>query len=136
MGALGAGTVLAAGTGGTAGKPPVRIVGTTNYAEKRAAGDRAESVKRIFDLGDIYDSYYGNVYVDWDSNQDWSTATETQIMTDVDDDTVTYTATVNVPSDASTGSTLARVRLSRSQFYGPDTDDEYGEVEDFTIYVE
>jgi hypothetical protein len=114
----------------------VRIVGTTNYAEKRAAGDRAESVKRTFDLGDIYDSHYGNVYVDWDSNQDWSTATETQIMTDVDDDTVTYTATVNVPSDASTGSTLARVRLSRSQFYGPDTDDEYGEVEDFTIYVE
>ncbi|PSQ21256.1 serine protease [Halobacteriales archaeon QS_9_67_17] len=83
-----------------------------------------------------YNNHYGNVYVDWDSNQDWSTATETQIMTDVDDDTVTYTATVNVPSDAATGSTLARVRLSWSQFYGPDTDDEYGEVEDFTVYVE
>ena len=83
-----------------------------------------------------YNNHYGNVYVDWDSNEDWSTATETRIMTDADDDTVTYTATVNVPSDAATGSTLARVRLSWSQFYGPDADDEYGEVEDFTVYVE
>ncbi|PSQ21255.1 peptidase S8 [Halobacteriales archaeon QS_9_67_17] len=52
-GALGAGTVLAAGTGGAAGKPPARIVGTTDDAGKRAAADRAESVKRTFDFGDV-----------------------------------------------------------------------------------
>ena len=69
MGALGAGTVLAADTDRAAGNPP-RIVATTDYAEERAAGDRAESVKRTSDFGDIHDSHYGNVYVDWESNQD------------------------------------------------------------------
>ncbi len=83
-----------------------------------------------------YNSHYGNIYVDWDNNEDWSTATETQIMQNVSDDTVTYTATVNVPSNAATGGTLARVRLSWSSFYGPSATGEYGEVEDFTIYVE
>ncbi|MFB6194373.1 MAG: S8 family peptidase [Halobaculum sp.] len=66
---------------------------------------------------DGYDQHYGNVYVDWDQNQDWSTATETQIFQNVSDDTVSYSATVNVPSDAATGPTLARVRLSWDQFY-------------------
>jgi subtilisin len=83
-----------------------------------------------------YDSHYGNIYVDWDQNQDWSTATETQIFESVNDDTVTYSATVNVPSDAPTGQTLARLRLSWGSFYGPKATDEYGEVEDFTIEVQ
>jgi subtilisin family serine protease len=82
-----------------------------------------------------YDGHYGNVHVDWDQNGDWSTATETQIMSNVNDDTVTYSATVNVPSDAATGGTLARVRLSYGQFYGPSATGEYGEVNDFTVYV-
>jgi subtilisin family serine protease len=85
---------------------------------------------------DGYDSHYGNVYVDWDGTGDWSTATETRIMADVSDDTTIYTATVDVPSDAATGATLARVRLSWSQFHGPGATDEYGEVNDFTVYVE
>jgi subtilisin len=45
-----------------------------------------------------YDSHYANVYVDWDNNEDWSTATETRIMENVSDDSQTYTATVDVPS--------------------------------------
>ena len=85
---------------------------------------------------DSYDSHYANVYVDWDQNQDWSTATETQLFSNVSDDTVTYTGTVNVPSSAPTGATLARVRLSWSGFYGPSATGEYGEVNDFTIVVE
>jgi uncharacterized membrane protein len=85
---------------------------------------------------DGYDDHYGNIFVDWDQNQDWSTATETQIFESVNDDTVTYSATVNVPSDAPTGQTLARLRLSWGSFYGPKATDEYGEVEDFTIEVQ
>ncbi len=83
-----------------------------------------------------YDQHYANVFVDWDQNGDFSTATETRLFADVADDTVTYTGTVNVPSDAATGGTLARVRLSWSSFYGPTATGEYGEVEDFTIFVE
>ena len=83
-----------------------------------------------------YDSHYANVYVDWDQNNDFSTATETQLFADVADDTVTYTGTVNVPSDAASGGTLARVRLSWNGFDGPTATGEYGEVEDFTIYVQ
>jgi subtilisin len=83
-----------------------------------------------------YDGHYGNVYVDWDRNDDWSTATETQIMADVNDDSATYAATVDVPADAATGGTLARIRLSWSSFSDPSATGEYGEVEDVTIYVE
>ncbi|WP_137283881.1 S8 family peptidase [Halorussus salinisoli] len=83
-----------------------------------------------------YDDHYGNVFVDWDQNQDWSTATETRIFESVNDDTVTYEATVDVPSDAPTGQTLARLRLSWGSFYGPTATDEYGEVQDFTIEVQ
>ncbi|PSP56342.1 hypothetical protein BRC82_02285 [Halobacteriales archaeon QS_1_67_19] len=85
---------------------------------------------------DGYDGHYANIYVDWDQNQDWSTAAETRIFENVSDDTVTYTATVDVPSDAPTGQTLARLRLSWDQFYGPSAEDEYGEVQDFTIEVQ
>ncbi|NEU57914.1 S8 family peptidase [Halorussus sp. MSC15.2] len=83
-----------------------------------------------------YDSHYANVYVDWDQNEDWSTATETQIMANVSDDASTYTATVDVPSDAPTGQTLVRVRLSWNDFAGPSATGEYGEVNDFTVEVQ
>ena len=85
---------------------------------------------------DGFDSHYSNLYVDWDRNGDWSTATEYQIFSDVSDDTVTYTATIDVPEDAPTGGTLARARLSWNGFDGPSATGEYGEVNDFTVYVE
>jgi subtilisin len=83
-----------------------------------------------------YNSHYGNVYVDWDQNEDWSTANGYDIMADVSDDTISYSRTIDVPSDAPTGTTLVRVRLSWSQFYGPTATDEYGEVNDFAIEVQ
>ncbi len=83
-----------------------------------------------------YDGHYANVYVDWDQNKDWSTATETQIFSDVTDDTSTYTATVDVPSDAPTGQTLVRVRLSWNSFEEPGVTGDYGEVNDFTVEVQ
>jgi subtilisin len=83
-----------------------------------------------------YDSHYANVFVDWDQNQDWSTATETRIFANASDDSQTYTATVDVPSDAPTGQTLVRVRLSWYDFYGPSATGEYGEVNDFTVEVQ
>jgi subtilisin family serine protease len=92
------------------------------------------TVQMDFDDGG-YDGHYGNVYVDWDQNGDWSTASESQIMADVNDDTTTYSATVDVPSDAAAGATLARVRLSYGGFDGPSATGEYGEVNDFTVYV-
>jgi len=85
---------------------------------------------------DGYDGHYANVYVDWDGDGSWTSSDETVIMENVSDDTTTYTATVNVPSDAATGSTLARVRLSYDGFDGPTATGEYGEVNDFTVYVE
>ena len=58
------------------------------------------------------------------------------LMENVDDDSVTATATVDVPSDAPTGSTLVRVRLGWSGFDAAGDTDEYGEVNDFTVTVE
>jgi len=83
-----------------------------------------------------YDGHYANVHVDWDQNGDWSTATETVLMENANDDSSPATATVNVPSDAPTGGTLLRVRLSWDGFDGPAATGEYGEVNDFTVYVE
>jgi subtilisin len=83
-----------------------------------------------------FDSHYANVFVDWDQNQDWSTASETRIMGNVSDDTQTYTATVDVPSNAPSGETLVRVRLSWYDYYGPSATGEYGEVNDFTVEVQ
>ena len=83
-----------------------------------------------------FDGHYGNVYVDWDRNEDWSTASETQIMADVDDDTATYTATVPVPSNAATGETLLRVRLGWNGFDAADATGAYGEVNDFAVEVQ
>ena len=74
--------------------------------------------------------------MDWDQNQDWSTASETRIMGNVSDDTQTYTATVDVPSNAPSGETLVRVRLSWYDYYGPSATGEYGEVNDFTVEVQ
>jgi subtilisin len=85
---------------------------------------------------DGYDGHYANVYVDWDGDGSWTSSDETVLMENVSDDTTTYTATVNVPSGAATGSTLARVRLSYDGFDGPTATGEYGEVNDFTVYVE
>ena len=83
-----------------------------------------------------YDDHYANVFVDWDGNEDWSTASETVLMENLDDDSVTATTTVDVPSDAPTGSTLVRVRLGWSGFDAAGDTDEYGEVNDFTVTVE
>ncbi|WP_115864715.1 S8 family serine peptidase [Halorussus litoreus] len=83
-----------------------------------------------------FDSHYANVYVDWDGNEDWSTATETRIFADESDDTQTYTATVGVPSAAATGQTLVRVRLSWNGFEAPDATGAYGEVNDFAVEVQ
>ncbi|AGB15766.1 PKD domain protein,LVIVD repeat protein [Halovivax ruber XH-70] len=83
-----------------------------------------------------YDGHYANVYVDWEQNQDFSSAEETVIFENVDDDSSAATATVSVPDDAPTGSTLARIRLSFNGFNGPTATGEYGEVNDVTIVVE
>jgi subtilisin len=83
-----------------------------------------------------FDNHYLNLFVDWDQNEDWSTASETRIVADASDDSVPYRRTVEVPSDAPTGQTLVRVRLSWNQFYDPDATGEYGEVNDFTIEVQ
>ncbi|PSP80858.1 hypothetical protein BRC81_01620 [Halobacteriales archaeon QS_1_68_20] len=102
--------------------------------------------KAIFEPGDTFDvemdwsdggldNHYANLYVDWDQNQDWSTATEYVLLDDADDDSVTGSTTVTVPDDAASGPTLARARLSWGQFDEPDADG-LGEVNDFTIYVE
>jgi subtilisin len=96
-------------------------------------GDSFDVTMEFEDAG--YNDHYGNVYVDWAADGSWSNAAETQIMAGVSEDSVAYTATVDVPSDATTGGTLARVRLSFGQFYGPTATGEYGEVEDFTIFV-
>ena len=85
---------------------------------------------------DGYDNHYGNIFVDWDQNEDWSTAAETEIFENVSDDSVTYTETVPVPSNAEQGSTLARVRLGWNGFDDAGDTGEYGEVNDFTIVVE
>jgi uncharacterized protein YceK len=84
-----------------------------------------------------YNNHYANVFVDWDQTEDWSTAQETVLMENVDDDSITAT-TVDVPSDAPTGSTLVRVRvrLSWDGFDAASDTDEYDEVNDFTVHVE
>ncbi|WP_255151962.1 S8 family peptidase [Halorarius halobius] len=51
-GAAGAGAMVATG-GATAGKPPRRIVGTSARSGTRAATDRASSVRRTLEFGDI-----------------------------------------------------------------------------------
>ncbi|MFC7081446.1 S8 family serine peptidase [Halorussus caseinilyticus] len=111
------------------------------YEDFTCAGPVTVSPGGSFDISLDYsdggfDSHYANVYVDWDQNKDWSTATETVVMQDVSDDTSTYTATVDVPSDAPTGETLVRVRLSWNAFDGPSATGEYGEVNDFTVEVQ
>ncbi|WP_243700356.1 S8 family peptidase [Halorussus pelagicus] len=99
-----------------------------------SAGD---SFEISFDYSDGgFDSHYANVYVDWDQNNDWSSASETIIMENVSDDTSTYTATVNVPSDAATGETLVRVRLGWNDFDTADATGAYGEVNDFAVEVQ
>ena len=82
-----------------------------------------------------YDTHYANVFVDWDQTEDWSTADETALMENVEDDSITAT-TVDVPSDAPTGSKLVRVRLSWDGFDAAGDIDAYGEVNDFTVRVE
>jgi subtilisin family serine protease len=83
-----------------------------------------------------YDDHYASIHVDWDQNQDWSTASETVLMQSENDSTTAATTTVDVPSDAPTGPTLLRVRLSWQGLDDPAAEGEYGEVNDFTVYVE
>jgi len=83
-----------------------------------------------------YDDHYANVFVDWNNDEDWSTADETVLMENADDDSVAATTTVDVPSDAAVGKTLVRVRLSWNGFDAAGDTGTYGEVNDFTVEVE
>ncbi len=90
-------------------------------------------VEMTFDDDDM-EQDYGIVYVDWAQNQDWTEHEEYEIF--ADENSGTYSTIIDVPEDAEPGSTLLRTRLSWSGWHGPDAEDEFGEVQDFSVHVE
>ncbi|HQV75151.1 MAG TPA: GEVED domain-containing protein [Flavobacteriales bacterium] len=81
-----------------------------------------------------YDGDQCTIWVDWNQDESFLDANEVYTLTTVDPFT-TFTGTIDVPLDASVGSTRLRVRIMYTGTPDPCGSAEYGEVEDYTVDV-
>ncbi|MFH1747343.1 MAG: GEVED domain-containing protein [Planctomycetota bacterium] len=81
-----------------------------------------------------YTSDHVTVWVDWNQDFVFDTATEQYLLVS-DGPGAQFTGTINVPVDATIGSTQMRIRIEWTGSAGPCGNASYGEVEDYTVMV-
>ena len=74
------------------------------------------------------------VYIDWNGNNDFTDSGE-QVLLQANGSTYTASATVNVPSTATTGTTRMRVMAVEGGVTSPCGNYAYGETEDYSINI-
>ena len=83
-------------------------------------------------IGNPYSGDIAGIWVDWDQDEDWTD--ETMIQTSGSPG-AGFTAQIEPPDDALTGTTRMRIRLQWGGTLAPCGTTPYGEVEDYTLFV-
>ncbi|MCK4665032.1 MAG: fibronectin type III domain-containing protein [Bacteroidales bacterium] len=110
--------------------------GYGDYTNLVTSIDQGGSYTIYFSTGfksKLYTEYW-KIWIDFNHDGDFEDSGELVISGSTSDDQV-YSATINVPSDASIGNTRMRVAMSDNSSYSSCGSFRYGEVEDYTVSI-